>query len=269
MFHRPRLKIFLIFSCLLSSTLALENQPPACYNLNMSFFVSLGIVILAMLIMACLQLQPGIFSLFYHYASGKYSKSRASDMTLFFILGAETAAACLFFCSYLFANLFFFYRFRPETSFFAWVMAGILLALAFMGFFCYYRAGQGTKLFIPRRCAQNLDHAARSVKTRSDAFTLGALSSVCELPFTLPLYIITSVEIMEMSVEFFPSHLLTILYIVIPTIPLFITRWKFQLGYNLADIQKSRVKDKAFTRIILCFSYVAISILFIYFRILT
>ena len=56
--------------------------------------------------------------------------------------------------------------------------------------------------------------------------------------------------------------------IVIPTIPLFITRWKFQLGHNLANIQRSRVKDKNFTRIILSLIYTAIAVLFIYFRIL-
>ena len=218
--------------------------------------------------MACLQLQPGVFALFYHYASGKYSKRRASDLTLFFILGAETAAACLFVCAYQIANLFFFYQFRPETSFFAWVLVGMLIAMALMGAFCYFRPGDGTRLFIPRKCAKNLDLSARNVKTRSDAFTLGALSSVCELPFTLPLYVITSIEIVEMAAEFLPSNILTILYIVIPTIPLFSIRWKFQTGSNLADIQRSRVKDKNFTHIILCFSYITISLLFIYFRIL-
>jgi len=222
-----------------------------------------------MLIMACLQLQSGIFALLYHYALGKYSKAKASDITLFFILGAETAAACLFVCSYYIANLFFLYQFRPETSFFAWVLVGMLIAMALMGFLCYFRPGSGTRLFIPRKCAANLNTHARRVKSRSDAFTLGALSSICELPFTLPLYIITSIEIIEMTVEFFPSNLLTLLYIVVPTFPLFFTRWKFQTGHNLADIQRSRAKDKPFTRIILCFSYVAICILFIYFRILT
>lgn len=234
----------------------------------MSFFVSLGIVVMAMLIMACLQLQPGIFSLFYHYASGKYSKSRASDLSVFFILGAETAAACFFFCSYLLANLFFLYKFRPETSFFAWIMVGVLIALAVMGLFCYFRPGSGTRLFISRRCAHNLSTHAQKAKSRSDAFVLGALSGVCELPFTLPLYLITSIEIMEMAVEFYPSNLLTILYIIVPTIPLFVIRWRFQTGHNLADIQRSRVKDKYFTRIILCLSYLTITILFIYFRIL-
>lgn len=234
----------------------------------MSFFVSLGIVVIAMLIMACLQLQPGVFALFYHYASGKYSKSRVSDMTLFFILGTEVAAACLFLYSYYIANSLFLYQFRPETSFFAWVLVGMLMAMALLSFTCYFRSGPGTRLFIPRKCAKNLDSHARTAKSRSDAFMLGALSSVCELPFTLPLYIVTSVEIMEMTAEFLPSNILTLLYIIVPTFPLFFTRWKFQTGHNLADIERSRVKDKTFTRIILCFSYIAITILFIYFRIL-
>ena len=218
--------------------------------------------------MACLQLQPGVFSLFCHYASGKYSKARASDLTLFFILGSETASACLFVSSYYIANLLFLYQFRPETSFFAWIIVGMLIALAFMGFFFYFRSGSGTKLFIPRKCASNLDQYAKSAKSRSDAFILGAFSGIGELPFTLPLYLITSVEIMEMTVEFFPSNLLTILYIIVPTIPLFAIRWRFQTGQNLANVQRSRVRDKAFTRIILGLSYVAITILFIYFRIL-
>ena len=73
---------------------------------------------------------------------------------------------------------------------------------------------------------------------------------------------------MEMTVEFFPSNLLTILYIVLPTIPLFIIRWRFQAGRNLADIERSRIKDKNFTRFILCLGYVSIAVLFIYFRII-
>ena len=233
----------------------------------MSFFISLGIVLLSMLIMASLQLQPGVFSLLYHYCLGKYSRSRASDLTLFFILGAEISSACIFLCCYYFANILFLYQFRPEKSFLAWIAAGILLALAITSFFYYYRSGRGTKLFISRKSAKSLDSRAHKVKTRSDAFSLGISSSIHELIFTLPLYIITSVEIIEMEVEFSPSHLFTILYILTPTIPLFITRWSFQAGHNLANIQKLRVSSKHFTRIILSVSYVAIAILIIYFRI--
>ena len=221
-----------------------------------------------MVIMASLQLQPGVFALFYHYASGKYSKTRTSDLTIFFILGAETAAACLFLCSYYITNLFFFYQFQPETSFFAWIIAGILITLSITSLIYYFRPGPGTKLFISRKYAKNLNAHARIAKSRSDAFILGALSGIYELPFTLPLYFITSIEIIEMTTESFSGHLLTLLYIITPIIPLLIIRWRFQTGHNLADIERSRVKDKKFIRIILSLSYLSIAILFIYFRIL-
>lgn len=233
----------------------------------MSFFISLGVVLLAILIMAFLQLQSGVFALFYHYTTGKYPKRRASDMTLFFILGVEVASACLFLCSYYFASIFFLQFFRPETSFWAWVAVGILIALALMSLLCYFRPGRGTRLFISRKYAKAIDQKAYTAKSRSDAFMLGALSGTAELIFTLPLYIITSVEIMEMNVQFAPSHLLTLLYIIVPVVPLFIIRWAFQSGRNLAEIQRIRVRDKNFTKFVLFVSYLAIAVLIISFRI--
>lgn len=245
----------------------LENQPPTCYNFNMSIFIPLGIVILAMLIVASLQLVPGVFALFYHYALGKYSKKRASILSLYFILGTETIAACLFLSCFYLTYVFFFGFARPETSFFAYFMAGILIALAIMSFFFYFRRGSGTKLFISRNTARALDLNAKNVKTRSDAFLLGALAGTYELIFTLPLYLLTSIEIMEMNAEYFSSNILTILYIIVPTIPLFFIRWRYQTGHNLADVMKSRTRDKIFTRFILAFSFFILAILIICFRI--
>lgn len=220
-----------------------------------------------MLIIAFLQLQPGVFMFLCHYTAGKYSKSRASLLTLFFILGVETSSACLFLCSYYIANMFFLYNFRPDTSIFAWISAGILIALAFASLFCYFRPGRGTQLFIPRRFAAALDHSARFTASRSDAFILGAFSGLCELVFTLPLYIITCVEIIITSVDFPPSFLLALFYILVPTIPLFFIRWSFKSGRNLADIQRARVHNKPFVRTLLFFSYLAIAALIIFFRI--
>ena len=128
----------------------------------MNIFTSLSILVFSMLIIASMKLTSSIFALFYHYASGKYTKARTSDLTMFFLLGAETVAACLFLCSYYIANLCFFYQFRPETSFLAWMIAGILIALAATSFTCYFRPGPGTKLFISRKCAKDLDTHTRT-----------------------------------------------------------------------------------------------------------
>lgn len=232
----------------------------------MSVFISLGIVVLSMLIMASLQLTPGVFALFYHYALGQFSKAKASYLSLFFILGAEIVTTCLYLSIFYLTCVFFFDNLHPETSILFWAIAGILIALGIISFFFYFRRGSGTKLFIPRKYATALDRNAKSVKTRSDAFMLGALSGTCELLFTLPLYVVTCIEIMRMGAEGFASNFLTIIYILIPVIPLLFIRWKYQSGLNLADIAKSRVHDKTFTRFILAFSYILIAILIICFR---
>ena len=245
----------------------LENQPPSCYNQTMSFFISLGIILLASLIIACLQLQPGIFALFSHYVSGKFSKSRSSSLSLFFILGVEIATACFFLCSFYIVNLLFLCQFRPEIGIFSWIMVGIFIALSIASLFFYFRPEPGTKLFIPRRCPNMVNQRIYDLKTRQDALVLGFFSGIFELPFTFPLYLITSFEVSEMSPEFYPTNLTYIIFILAPIVPLLLIKLRFKAGYNLADIQKSRVKNKNFTRIILSLSYLTIAILLIYFRI--
>ena len=247
--------------------IGLENQPPTCYNLTMSVFISLGIVFIAMLILAFLQLTPGVFALFRHYASGKYSQKRSAILTSFYMLGVETVAAGLFIAALLFSNLFFIYSFRPETSFLAWVLVGILVALALMSFVAYFRSGRGTQLFIPRKCADALENYAKEASSRSDAFVLGALTGVLELPFSLPLYLISAISVVELSAELILGQVLGLCFILAPMAPLLAIRYKFHIGYNLADIQKDRVKNKNFVRFVIGFSYIALAILFIYFGI--
>ena len=232
----------------------------------MNVLTSLGIVFLAMVIMASLQLTPGVLMLFYHYALGRYSKHKASRLTLFYILGVETISACLFLSSYYLAYTFFFHNFS-SGNIVTYIATGILFALAFASFFFYYRHGSSTSLFIPRDFAKALDHNAKTIKTPSDAFALGAFSCTCELAFTLPLYLITSIELMQLDINPVSNHLLTLLYIVFPIVPLLITRWRFQSGHNLAELQRARVKNKTFTRIILSLSYLTIAILILLFRV--
>ena len=61
----------------------------------MSIFISVVILILVALIQISMQLTPGIFMLFYHYALGKKSRNKADDLNLSFILGAETFIATI------------------------------------------------------------------------------------------------------------------------------------------------------------------------------
>ena len=230
----------------------------------MSVLAPLGILIISMLIMAFLSLTPGVFALLNHYAYGKYSRKKAEHLTFFFILGAETTSSCLFLSVYIIVSLFI--SNSAHLNLITWLLIGIIISLSFISLFFYYRPGRGTRLFISRRVAKSIDQHARAIKTRSDAFTLGALSGAPELLFTLPLYIITSAEILHMSSTRPSSVLLTILYILAPTIPLFIMRWQFHRGRNLADITRSRIRDKNFIRFILTLSYALIATLIICLR---
>lgn len=234
-----------------------------CYNLSMTIFTPLGIVILSMLILAFLQLEPGIFALFSHYATGKFSHKKRAMLTTFFMLGIETVSACLFLCALLFVNLFFMYAFRPETSFLSWIIVGVLFALAVISLFCYYRPGRtGSELFIPRKCAETLESYAAKIGTRSDAFTLGALSSVLELPFSLPIFLISAIAIIELSAALPSLIFLALIFILVPILPLALIRVRFCAGYNLADVIRSRARNKSAIRLVLAFSYLTLAILF-------
>ena len=90
------------------------------------------------------------------------------------------------------------------------------------------------------------------------------MSGILELPFTLPLYLISAISLIKLTAAFGPSSLLILLVILAPTVPLFFLRLRFRMGYNLADIMRARTRDKSFIRILLVFSYASLAILFIY-----
>ena len=234
-----------------------------CYNLSMDVFTPLGIVLMSMLILAFLQLEPGIFALFSHYARGKFPAQKRALLTTFYMLGAETIAAILFICCLLFVNLLFYYVFRPENSFLIWIAAGILFALALVCLLCYYRPGAGSQLFIPRHAADALRHYAHHANSRSDAFALGALTGILEIPFTLPLFAISAISIIELATAWFPNLFLGLFVILAPLLPLVIIRLKYRAGYHLADFMRARVRAKSFVRLLLCFAYTALAVLFI------
>ncbi len=71
-----------------------------------------------------------------------------------------------------------------------WTFAGLFFATAIVMAFFYFRKTKATALFISRKVARNYRLRAESVKSRSDAFLLGFFSSIPELVFTLPLFIL-------------------------------------------------------------------------------
>lgn len=222
----------------------------------MSIFTSYGIIVFAMLILTLLQLSSGVFSLFLHYASGKYSRPKVSRLSIFFILGAEAMATCVFLSLYFLVNLIYLADFTTIAQILLYILAGISVALAIFCLCFYYRRGKHSELFITRKYARSLERTASKVKSPSDVFVLGALSGNCELFLVAPLYLIIILETLRLD-NSCPFALLTIL---ISILPLFLTYWLHQSGQNLANALKSRAHAKMFIRIALCVLYLIIAI---------
>lgn len=234
----------------------MEIQPPTCYNKNMSVFISFAILFLSMLIQAFLQVTPGIFSIFYHSALAKNSRKKADDLSLYYILGVEIFSTIIFITVFSFMSFVFTFQ-DFINGIFPWLMAGVFSALSVVSFFFYFRKGSGTTLFISRRIAKGIATRTKKLKNRSDALVLGIISSILDLIFTLPLYIIVSIETIKISS--FPNFLVIILYIIVSTIPLFTLRTFFRGGLNLADIQRLRIKNKSFFRIIITVGFLLLA----------
>lgn len=234
----------------------------------MSVFAPLGFIILSMLIMCFLMLVPGIFATFLHYASGQYSHRRVDNLSIFFIIGAETMVVLAFFLIAMIIWALPPSIINLNNNILLWILTGIFLALSLASFCFYFRKSAGSKLFLSHQTVNNFIEKTKTTKTRSDAFILGLVSSIPELPFTLPLYFISILS--AMSINFTPSIYsgIIIIYAFIVILPLFIIHALFRNGHNLADFIKFRTRNKAFFRFLISFLYFIIAILFITFRII-
>ena len=234
----------------------------------MSVLASVGILILSLLIFMLMQLSPGIFLLFSHYNKGKFSRRKAADLNLFYIVGAEIMVTMIFLCIYFTVSALAPIQLNLDNGIIVWTIIGALITISFLFFIFYYRKGSGTRLFISRRFADAADSKAKAIKSRSDAFVLGYSAGIPELIFTLPLYFICSLEIMRIGTTGLDRALLILLFIMVSLVQLFIINFQFARRRNLAEIQRSRVKNKPFIRSTVSFLYFLIAILIITFRII-
>lgn len=215
-----------------------------------------------------MKLIPGVFAFFYHYASGKYSARKVSDLSIFFIFGVEFLPALILILLNLSLYALSFTSLNLSNEILLWAITGLLIALSFAFFCFYFRRGDGTKLFISRRSAQNFEQKAKLVKNRSDAFILGFVSGIPELLFTLPLYLLILASTTRNYLEVIPRSFILVLFLSIIVSPLFFLYAYFRSGNNLANFQRLRIKNKTFFRIFVSILYLLIAMIIIIFRII-
>lgn len=211
----------------------------------MDMVIPFGEVILAALVHASLQIQLGALLLLYHSSLGKHVRKKTKTIVSSYIAGIGTlvflavAATCFVFDRYFGKALY------PEEVV---IVVGMLLALAIVMWVFYYRRGKSTELWLPRSVAKFIDRRAKETNSNTEAFSLGVLTSLAEMPFTLVLFVVAANSILKLAPLW--QLVAVVLYTIITIIPPIILRLAVRHGETITNIQRWRVKHKTFMRVI-------------------
>lgn len=215
-----------------------------------------------MLIISFLQLVPGIFALFLHYANGKRTQKLTRKLVAWFIVGTGTASIVTFASLYAILCTTPTMQLIVNNEIFSWMMVGAFISLCLVVLGFYYRKGRDSRLFLPRSFAATIHEKAPRVKTEPDAFAMGFFSVVPEYIFTLPIYMISAIAIMKLGGGNLSVMGLGLCLMLASILPLLMI-YGLSHRYNLAKYIKFRFDNKSFFRFTLSLYYLLIACLLI------
>lgn len=152
--------------------------------------------------------------------------------------------------------------FQLETLSF---IVGILLALTLIIWFAYYRTGRSTELWLPKSVTKFITSRAQKTSSRVEAFSLGMLTSFAEFPFSLILILLVADTFLQFSPIF--QIISIFIYLLIAISPLLICRLFVRRGDTVAEIQRWRVKNKTFLRVLSGVGFLALALFLFAFKI--
>lgn len=136
-------------------------------------------------------------------------------------------------------------------------MTVILMVLAVAMWIFYYRRGDSTELWVPGPVAKFIDNRAKVTENNTEAFSLGVLSALLELPMSLALFVLAADSILEIPVLW--QLLMILLYTLLSILPLVALKLSIRTGKTVVDVQKWRVKNKNFLRIMSGVGYLVLA----------
>lgn len=230
----------------------------------MDMVIPFAEVFLAALIHASMQLSLGALLLLYHASLGKHIKKKTRDLVDSYIAGIGTLVFLSLGAVTFIMDRYFGEALYPEELL---IVIGMLVALAIAVWAIYYRRGRSTELWLPRTVARFIDRRAKETNSNTEAFSLGMLTSLAEMPFTLVLIIVAGNSIMQLN----PFEQLIALgtYVVISIIPPIILRLAIRKGRTVVDIQRWRVKYKTFLRVLTGVGFLMLGIFIFAFEVIS
>ena len=225
--------------------------------------VQFGIILLAAIVHASLQLELGALLLLYHASLGKHIKKKTKDLVSNYIFGsAMLVILILSTITFLIATL----TITSLSTESLIVLAAVLLTLAVLIWLFYYRTKQSTELWLPKSIALYINRRAKLTESNIEAFSLGMLTAFSEMPFSFVLMVLAADSIVLLPFEF--QFLSVLLYAFIAVLPLFVLRFFIRRGSTVVDIQKWRVKNKNFFKVLSGTLFFTLAIFLIAFKIL-
>lgn len=229
----------------------------------MEMMIPFSEVFLAAVIHATLQLSLGALLLLYHASLGKHVRKK----TRFLVDSYISGMGMLVFLG-LAATIFVLDRYFEEPLYIEEliIVVGMLIALAIASWFFYYRRGKSTELWLPRSVARFIDKRAKTTNSNTEAFSLGVLTSLAEMPFTIVLFVVAANSVLVLP------HLYQILavamYTIITIIPPVVLRIAIRKGQTVVDVQRWRVKHKLFFRLLTGVGFLALGFFLFTFEVL-
>lgn len=229
----------------------------------MEMVVPFSEVFLAAAIHATLQLNLGALLLLYHASLGKHVKKKTRNLVDSYISGIGMLVFLILATFAFVLDRYFEKPLYPEELV---IVVGMLVALAIAIWMFYYRRGRSTELWLPRSVARFIDQRAKTTSNNTEAFSLGVLTSLAEMPFTLVLFVVAANSLLELPPLY--QILAVAGYTIITILPLVFFRLAIRRGQTVVDIQRWRVKHKNFFRIITGVGFITLACFLFTFEVL-
>lgn len=206
--------------------------------------VQIGIILLSAMTQASLQCATGAMLLLYHESLGKHVKKTTKRLASNYILGV-VFMNCLLVASMAFGVLTI--ANGPLSIDFLAIIAAIMTLVSVMIWFFYYRSGQSTQLWLPKSVTRLINQRAKKTDSKVEAFSLGILTTLAEMPFSFVLVLAAANSILRLPLLLQCAGIL--FYAAIAILPLSMLRFFIRHGRTVVDIQKWRVKNKDFMKL--------------------
>ena len=226
-------------------------------------YVQICTIFLAAVVHASLQLGLGTLLLLYHASLGKHIRKKTKILVTNYIFGAGFLIA-------LIVSAFAFLISTTNRGSLSPEMLGIavsiMLVLAIIIWFFYYKTRRSTEPWLPKAVSRYITNRAKLTESNTESFALGMLTALAEMPFSAILMVVAGNAILALPEVIRIVAFLA--YVVIAILPLFVLRFFIRHGRTVVDVQKWRVKNKNFLKIMSGIGFMTLAIFIIAFRLI-